>query len=43
LSNIVRILASRSSRGSLPVRISLWRSWRPSRTSVIQNWTVRNF
>jgi hypothetical protein len=28
-------LASRSSRGDLPVRISSWRSWQPSRASVI--------
>jgi hypothetical protein len=42
LSNIVKILASRSSRGCLPVRISSWRSWRPNRTSAIQNQIVRS-
>jgi hypothetical protein len=42
LFNIARILVSRSSRGDFAVRISSRRSWRPSRTSVIQNWTVRS-
>jgi hypothetical protein len=42
LSNIVKILASRSSRGGRPVRICLWRSWRPNHTSWIQNRTVRS-
>jgi hypothetical protein len=37
LSNIARILASRSFKGGLPVRISSWRSWRLNRTSVISN------
>jgi hypothetical protein len=42
LCNIIRIFASRSSSGGLPVRISSYRSWRPSRASVIQNWIVRS-
>jgi hypothetical protein len=42
LSNIAKILASRSSRGGLQVQISSWRSWRPNRTSAIQNRTVRS-
>jgi hypothetical protein len=42
LSNITRILASRSSTKSFPVQILSWRSWRPNHTSVIQNQTVRN-
>jgi hypothetical protein len=42
LSNIARILASRSSRRNLPVRISSWKSWRSSRTAAIQNRMVRS-
>jgi hypothetical protein len=42
LSNMARILSSRSYRGGLPVRISSWRSWRPSRTYTIQNRTIRS-
>jgi hypothetical protein len=40
LSNLTRILASRSSRGDLPVRISSWRSRRPRHISIIQKWTM---
>jgi hypothetical protein len=40
LFNIAIILASRSSRGGFPVRISSWRSWRPNYTSTIQNSTI---
>jgi hypothetical protein len=42
LSNITRILVSRSSRRGFLVRISSWRSWRPSHTSVIQNSNLRS-
>jgi hypothetical protein len=42
LSNMARILAWRSSRRGLLVRSSSWRSWRPSRTSALQNRHIRN-
>jgi hypothetical protein len=42
LSNIAKVLASRSSRGDLPMPISSWRSWQPNCTSAIQNRTVRS-
>jgi hypothetical protein len=42
LFNIAIILTSKSSRGGIPMRISSWKFWRPSRISAIQIWTVRN-